>query len=184
MLLWTLNRNKSYSYFQHINEVKYQTFSLLSWKSKRAWFIVAVPLQSESWLIPLGRVPFLSHWSESLCWCEHGLLHAPSPSMSVQACRFVCVTVRLCVYARVCIWMVVVCIHPPSPGAVLCIVVGMAYMLIQAWPSVVQYTRLPIPTPLPCRVRRPASFTFAPELMLVNCHIDSDLLVIFVNNKN
>lgn len=29
MLLWTLNRNKSYSYIQHINEVKYQTFSPL-----------------------------------------------------------------------------------------------------------------------------------------------------------
>lgn len=74
--------------------------------------------------------------------------------------------------------------HPPSPEAVLCIVVGMAYMLTQAWFSVVQYTRLPIYAALPCRVRRPASFTFAPELMLVNCHINSDLLARFVNNIN
>lgn len=74
--------------------------------------------------------------------------------------------------------------HPPSPEAVLCIVVGMAYMLIQAWLGVVQYTRLPIYAALPCRVRRPASFTFAPELMLVNCHINSDLLLRFVNNIN
>lgn len=103
--------------------------------------------------------------------------------MFVQACRFVCVTLPLCVYESVYMNSCV-CIHPPSPEAVLCIVVGMAYMLIQAWASVVQYTRLPIPTALPCRVRRPASFTFAPELMLVNCHINSDLLVFFVNNKN
>lgn len=74
--------------------------------------------------------------------------------------------------------------HPPSPEAVLCIVVGMAYMLIQAWFGVVQYTRLPIYAALLCRVRRPASFTFAPELMLVNCHINSDLLPRFVNNIN
>lgn len=72
--------------------------------------------------------------------------------------------------------------HPPSPEAVLCIVVGMAYMLTQAWTSVVQYTRLPIYTALPCCVRRPASFTFAPELMLVICHINSDLLARFVNS--
>lgn len=78
-----------------------------------------------------------------------------------------------------------VCVSiPPSPEAVLCIVVGMAYMLTQAWFSVVQYTRLPIPTELPCRVRRPASFTFAPELMLVNCHINLDLFARFVNNIN
>lgn len=75
-------------------------------------------------------------------------------------------------------------IHPPSPEAVLCIVVGMAYMLTQAWSSVMPYTHLPIPSALPRRVRRPASFTFAPELMLVNCHINSDLLVCFVNNIN
>lgn len=66
--------------------------------------------------------------------------------------------------------------HPPSPRAILCIVVGMAYMLTQAWFCVVQYTRLPIYAALQSRVRRPASFTFAPELMLVNCHINSDLL--------
>lgn len=78
-----------------------------------------------------------------------------------------------------------VCISiPPSPEAVLCIVVGMAYMLTQAWSSVVPYTHLPIPTALLCRVHRAASFTFAPELMLVNCHINSDLLARFVNNIN
>lgn len=80
----------------------------------------------------------------------------------------------VCVYVRICI--------PPSPEAVLCIVVGMAYMLTQAWLSVVQYTHLTVRAALPCRVRRPASFTFAPELMLVNCHINSDLLTRFVNN--
>lgn len=79
---------------------------------------------------------------------------------------------------------VCVCIHPPSPEAVLCIVVGMAYMLTQAWSSVVPYTILPIPAALPCRVCRPASFTFAPELMLVNCHINLDLLARCVNNIN
>lgn len=91
----------------------------------------------------------------------------------------------------VCVWVcdgagcvVHVHMHPPSPEAVLCIVVGMAYMLIQAWFGVVQYTRLPIYATLLCRVRRPASFTFAPELMLVNCHINSDLLPCFVNNIN
>ena len=94
--------------------------------------------------------------------------------MRVSLCVCVCASVCLCVCevgGAVCVH-----IHPPSPEAVLCIVVGMAYMLIQAWSSVVQYTRLPIPTALPCPVRRPASFTFAPELMLVNCHINSDLL--------
>lgn len=103
--------------------------------------------------------------------------------MSVHACELVCVLTQVYVYACVR-WGCCVCIHPPSPEAVLCIVVGMAYMLTQAWSSVVQYTRLPIPTALPCRVRRPASFTFAPELMLVNCHINSDLLARFVNNIN
>lgn len=70
---------------------------------------------------------------------------------------------------------VCICI-PPSPQAVLCIVVGMAYMLTQACLCVVQYTRLPIYAALQSHVRGPASFTFAPELMLVNCHISSDLL--------
>lgn len=52
----------------------------------------------------------------------------------------------------------------------------MAYMLTQACLCVVQYTRLPIYAALQSHVRGPASFTFAPELMLVNCHINSDLL--------
>lgn len=74
--------------------------------------------------------------------------------------------------------------HPPPPQAVLCIVVGMAYMLTQAWLCVVQYTRLPIYSALQSHVRRPASFTFAPELMLVNCHINSDLLACSVHSIN
>lgn len=104
--------------------------------------------------------------------------------MRVSLCAFVRVYVYACVYMWGEAGVLCVCVHmhPPSPEAVLCIVVGMAYMLTQAWSSVVQYTRLPIYTALPCRVRRPASFTFAPELMLVNCHINSDLLDRFVNN--
>lgn len=74
---------------------------------------------------------------------------------------------------------VCICI-PPSPQAVLCIVVGMAYMLTQACLCVVQYTRLPIYAALQSHVRGPASFTFAPELMLVNCHINSDLLACYL----
>lgn len=60
----------------------------------------------------------------------------------------------------------------------------MAYMLTQAWSCVVQYTRLPIYAALQSHVRRPASFTFAPELMLVNCHINSDLLACSVHSTN
>lgn len=107
--------------------------------------------------------------------------------MSVHACEDGCeqecvsMCARECMCREVGVLCVCICI-PPSPEAVLCIVVGMAYMLTQAWFSVVQYTRLPIHTALPCRVRGPASFTFAPELMLVNCHINSDLLARFVNN--
>lgn len=74
--------------------------------------------------------------------------------------------------------------RPPSPQAVLCIVVGMAYMLTQAWFCVLQYTCLPIYAVLQSHVRRPASFTFAPELMLLNCHINSDLLACSVHSTN
>lgn len=77
--------------------------------------------------------------------------------MSVHACELVCVCVCVRMSARLCVCVClrevggVVCvhIHPPSPEALLCIVVGMAYMLTQAWSSVVQYTRLPIPLPCP-----------------------------------
>lgn len=103
------------------------------------------------------------------CLCSHASLY-------VRLCKCTSMYMCVCVYGSegvVCAY-----IHPPTPEAVLCIVVGMAYMLIQAWSSVVQYTRLSIPTALPCRVCRPASFTFAPELMLVNCHISSDLLTL------
>lgn len=136
---------------------------------KHAWFIVDVLLRRKSWLIPLGRVPLLSHWSKTLSWYEHKLLHAPSPSMSVHACESVCVGASVppsCVCVCVCVWacekrlgccIMWVCahMHPPSPEAVLCIVVGMAYMLSQACFIVVQCTRLPIRAALPCRVRRP-----------------------------
>lgn len=137
---------------------------------------------------------------------------APSPSMSVNACGCACLFVCLCVCVHSCwrqcvfvhehaksVWgrmcmSVCLCVcacvracahmHPPSPEAVLCIVVGMAYMLSQACSSVVQCTRLPIRAALPLSCPQAASFTFAPELMLVNCHINSDLLPHFVNNTN
>lgn len=164
---------------------------------------MGVRLRGKSWLIPPRRVPSLSHWSKTLPWYEHKLHHGPI-TITVSACAWVCVLV--CVYrcvralalppvclcscmdmqkavgvacVRVCAHM-----HPPSPEAALCIVVGMAYMLSQACFGVVQCTRLPIRAALPRSCPQAGSFTFAPELMLVNCHITSDLLPHFVNNTN
>lgn len=113
--------------------------------------------------------------------------------MSVHARELLCVCLHAWTPVRVCAWLCeprwrgyrgCVHMHPPSPQAVLCIVVGMAYLLTQAWFCVVQYTRLPIYAALQSHVRRPASFTFAPELMLVNCHINSDLLACSVHSVN
>lgn len=166
---------------------------------KHAWFIVDVLLRGKSWLIPLGRVPLLSHWSKTLSWYEHKLLHAPSPSMSVHACESVRVLVPVCpppvcVCPCVCVSMreavgvlyyVCVCAYA-SPITRGCIM-HCCWHGLHAQPSMLQCGTMhtsshPCCTPLSCP--QAASFTFAPELMLVNCHINSDLLARFVNNTN
>jgi hypothetical protein len=79
--------------------------------------------------------------------------HTPSPSVYASRRnhftphRQVCMCIQVCWCVCVCLLKFVNwCVQALSPEGVLCIVVGLAYMLIQAWCSVVQNARLPLPS--------------------------------------
>lgn len=99
-----------------------------------------------------------------------------------------CMRARLCVclWTRICAWLCELGVEGlggcayASPITTGCIM-HCCWHGLHAHPSMVLCGTVHTSSH---RVRRPASFTFAPELMLVNCHINSDLLACPVRSRN
>lgn len=111
-----------------------------------------------------------------VCWCQCAPL--------LRVCVFLCVSMREAVGV---LYYVCVCVCAYASPITRGCIMHCCWHGLHAQPSMLQCGTMhtsshPCCTPLSCP--QAASFTFAPELMLVNCHINSDLLPRFVNNTN